>query len=80
VEPAAYLALGSIAMPKVYDIIRRLAELGWRQKARIGVLRILEHPARPGVYIYLRGSLSTKLARKILRQILAIAGIQEWGE
>ncbi|MBM3273834.1 MAG: hypothetical protein FJZ00_01680 [Candidatus Sericytochromatia bacterium] len=48
-------------MKTIHDALVALASRGWRQKATIGRTRILEHPDKPGVYIYLRGRPSSKL-------------------
>jgi len=53
-----------------------LAAHGWRQKARVGLMRILEHPGRPRVYIYLVGRTSRHLAAGEVRAILGRAGIE----
>ena len=54
-----------------------LAAHGWRQKMRIGGFRILEHPDRPRVYIYLVGKPSTRLRKSVVKRILEDAGIEE---
>jgi predicted RNA binding protein YcfA (HicA-like mRNA interferase family) len=61
----------------VYRMLRLLAAHGWRQRMRVGHFRILEHPDRPRVYIYVAGPPSIILEKADVRKILARAGIEE---
>jgi predicted RNA binding protein YcfA (HicA-like mRNA interferase family) len=61
---------------KIADMLRRLVDDGWEQKAQKGSHRQFKHPTKPG-RVTLAGKLSDDLAPGTLDSVLKQAGLKK---